>query len=66
MNRLKDVKEPQKCNYEGIMETPLVCGNNSLIVYPRLSSKLRKQWDVIQTEKHFGIITEKVANIFLI
>ena len=64
MNVLKSVKEPKQCFYEAKFETPLVCGSNSMVVYPRLPIHLQDKWDKVYTDYKAGIFTEKVSHYF--
>lgn len=47
--------------YSAKFVTPEVCGTNAMVVYPRLSSELRHMWDVLETDRSYGDITEKVS-----
>lgn len=58
-SELKSVTEPQKCRYLAEFETPEVCGENAMVVYPRLDPALQKQWDGALTDKRSGDLTEK-------
>ncbi|XP_042893140.1 N-acetylglucosamine-1-phosphotransferase subunit gamma-like isoform X2 [Penaeus japonicus] len=58
-SELVSVTEPEKCRYSAKFETPEVCGANAMVVYPRLSNELRHRWDVLETDKSTGDITEK-------
>lgn len=67
VHRLAKMSEPLKCVYEGEFYTPLACGKNALTVYPRLSVSLQKEWDKIETQRHFDILTKKVRlGIFIL
>ncbi|XP_076060630.1 N-acetylglucosamine-1-phosphotransferase subunit gamma-like isoform X2 [Oratosquilla oratoria] len=57
--RLLRVSEPKKCGYHAVLETPLVCGKNAMVVYPRLPANLQHEWDLRKTEKYNEEITEK-------
>ncbi|XP_047473233.1 N-acetylglucosamine-1-phosphotransferase subunit gamma-like [Penaeus chinensis] len=58
-SELLSVSEPEKCRYLAKFMTPEVCGENAMVVYPRLSSELRHQWDALETDRSYGDITEK-------
>ncbi|KAL7635673.1 UNVERIFIED_CONTAM: hypothetical protein RMT77_013490 [Armadillidium vulgare] len=58
-HHLTKMFEPLKCIYEGEFYTPLACGKNALVVYPRLPTSLQEEWDRIETQKHFDILTQK-------
>jgi len=62
INALRSVKEPKQCFYEAKFETPLVCGSNSMVVYPRLPIHLQNKWDEVYTDYKVGIFTEKGYN----
>lgn len=55
---LKSVIEPEKCRYLAEFETPEVCGENAMVVYPRLPLDLQEQWNEALTDKHNGDLTE--------
>lgn len=58
-SELVSVSEPEKCRYSAKFVTPEVCGTNAMVVYPRLSAELRHMWDVLETDRSYGDITEK-------
>ncbi|KAF8763717.1 N-acetylglucosamine-1-phosphotransferase like protein [Argiope bruennichi] len=41
------------------LKTRYVCHKDALVVYPRLSSELQKEWNHLLTELHYGDITKK-------
>ncbi|PVD37948.1 hypothetical protein C0Q70_00550 [Pomacea canaliculata] len=53
------VREPQTCHYKMEFSTPLVCHPHSLLVYPILSSDLRKKWDILEGQYRRLEITYK-------
>lgn len=69
-SELLEVTEPEKCRYLAKFKTPLVCGANAMVVYPRLPEDLQKEWDEVEQDKQDGYLTEKgyqkqLAAIFL-
>lgn len=46
-------------------KTPLVCGANAMVVYPRLPEDLQREWDEVEQDKQDGYLTEKVIYFFL-
>ncbi|XP_062848760.1 N-acetylglucosamine-1-phosphotransferase subunit gamma isoform X2 [Trichomycterus rosablanca] len=64
-SRLVRVSEPQTCLYLLVFETPLVCHAHSLLVYPVLSERLRKEWDEIEQNRYEDLITEQGYNKML-
>lgn len=64
-NNLTEVGEPKTCNYLMKFETPLVCHEDSLLVYPRISSSLQHEWDEIEQQLYDEEITLKGYNLHL-
>lgn len=64
-NNLTSVAEPQTCHYRMTFETPLVCHEDSMLVYPRLNETLRNEWDEIERQYHDEEITEKGYKLYL-
>lgn len=64
-NNLTSVTEPQTCHYSMTFETPLVCHEDSLLVYPRLNETLRHEWDELERQYHEEEITAKGYNLYL-
>ncbi|GIX67413.1 n-acetylglucosamine-1-phosphotransferase subunit gamma [Caerostris extrusa] len=62
---LLNVTEPSKCQYSAEFSTRYACHEDALLVYPRMSSKLQKEWDLIYTDFRRGFITEKGYKKFL-
>ncbi|XP_028670303.2 N-acetylglucosamine-1-phosphotransferase subunit gamma [Erpetoichthys calabaricus] len=58
-NRVAQVSEPSTCIYSVTFETPLVCHPHSLLVYPTLSEKLRREWDKAAQSVYEELITEQ-------
>ncbi|XP_042212884.1 N-acetylglucosamine-1-phosphotransferase subunit gamma-like isoform X2 [Homarus americanus] len=58
-SELVSVSEPDKCRYLAKFETPDVCGENALVVYPRLPAELRQRWDDAEQDLHTGLLTKK-------
>ncbi|XP_055950318.1 N-acetylglucosamine-1-phosphotransferase subunit gamma-like isoform X3 [Argiope bruennichi] len=56
---LLNVTEPTRCQYSALFRTRYVCHKDALVVYPRLSSELQKEWNHLLTELHYGDITKK-------
>jgi len=61
-NNLTSVTEPSQCRYHMVFATPLVCHEDSMLVYPTLNEKQRKEWDKIEQNFHDGITTKKGYN----
>ncbi|MPC27587.1 N-acetylglucosamine-1-phosphotransferase subunit gamma [Portunus trituberculatus] len=55
--------EPYKgvLGYLAKFKTPLVCGINAMVVYPRLPESLQRQWDEVEQNRLDGYLTEKTA-----
>nr|XP_039260899.1 N-acetylglucosamine-1-phosphotransferase subunit gamma-like [Styela clava] len=64
-NNLTEVSEPKTCNYLLKFETPLVCHEDSLLVYPRINSTLQQEWDRLEQQLYDEEITAKGYNIYL-
>lgn len=64
-HNLTTVTEPQTCHYRMTFETPLVCHEDSMLVYPRLNETLRNEWDEIERQYHEKEITEKGYKLYL-
>ncbi|CAL4121118.1 unnamed protein product, partial [Meganyctiphanes norvegica] len=67
---LTEIAEPKKCHYNATLATPLVCGRNAMLVYPRLTQDFQLQWDEAWTDLENQEITEKgydriINNIFI-
>ncbi|KAK8402867.1 hypothetical protein O3P69_000870 [Scylla paramamosain] len=58
-SELIEVTEPEKCRYLAKFKTPLVCGINAMVVYPRLPESLQRQWDEVEQNWQDGYLTEK-------
>ncbi|XP_071521964.1 N-acetylglucosamine-1-phosphotransferase subunit gamma-like [Panulirus ornatus] len=58
-SELVSVTEPDKCRYLAKFETPEVCGENAVVVYPRLPANLRQRWDDALLDEHNGFLTKK-------
>ncbi|KAK7071622.1 hypothetical protein SK128_025455 [Halocaridina rubra] len=58
-SELKSMTEPERCSYVAIFETPEICGENAMVVYPRLPQYLQDQWNEALTDKLSGDLTEK-------
>ncbi|XP_012694351.2 N-acetylglucosamine-1-phosphotransferase subunit gamma [Clupea harengus] len=58
-SKLAGVSEPQTCVYSVTFETPLVCHQHSLLVYPTLGEKLQKEWDEAEQARYDGLITDQ-------
>ncbi|KAG8200825.1 hypothetical protein JTE90_006404 [Oedothorax gibbosus] len=56
---LHNVTEPSRCQYSAVFSTRYVCHKDAMLVYPRLSAELQKEWDQLLTEFHYGDITQK-------
>lgn len=54
-----NVIEPSVCNYEIQFQTDLVCHEDALLVYPRLSEQLQHRWDSIETSFYEKELTQK-------
>ena len=52
--------EPRMCEYEIVLNTPLVCNDKAMLVYPSLNETFRREWDFIYSDFKNEIITEKV------
>ncbi|KAG0714553.1 N-acetylglucosamine-1-phosphotransferase subunit gamma [Chionoecetes opilio] len=59
ISELAEVTEPEKCRYVAKFKTPLVCGQNAMVVYPRLPGTLQRQWDEVEQNWQDGDLTEK-------
>lgn len=46
--------------YLAKFKTPLVCGKNAMVVYPRLPEALQRLWDEVEQDRQDGYLTEKV------
>lgn len=57
--KINDVLEPTKCQYHLYFHTRLVCHPQAMLVYPRLSPELQKQWDELETELANQDVTQK-------
>jgi hypothetical protein len=62
--RVEEITEPKTCKYEIKLLTPLVCDQFSMNVYPNLNQTLKSEWDLLYSELHNDIITEKVFKTF--
>lgn len=49
--------------YLAKFETPDVCGENAVVVYPRLPLDLQKRWDDAMQDHHDGLLTDKVCGM---
>lgn len=58
-SELTEVTEPEKCRYLAKFKTPLVCGKNAMVVYPRLPEALQRLWDEVEQDKQNGYLNEK-------
>ncbi|CAL4123285.1 unnamed protein product [Meganyctiphanes norvegica] len=59
VTQLESVTEPDKCRYAAVFKTPLVCGINAMVVYPRLdAAELRERWDEASTDLYNQEITQ--------
>ncbi|KAG5262734.1 hypothetical protein AALO_G00278280 [Alosa alosa] len=58
-SKLARVSEPQTCVYSLTFETPLVCHQHSLLVYPTLSEQLQKEWDEAEQARYDGLVTDQ-------
>lgn len=65
VNNLTAVSEPKTCSYRLSFQTPLVCHEDSRLVYPRINKTLQKEWDNLEQELHDGEITTKGYDFFL-
>lgn len=48
VNNIEKVSEPDTCKYLMEFTTPLVCHNNSMLVYPNMNESLREEWDYLE------------------
>ena len=64
-NNLTSVSEPSQCKYKMLFETPLVCHEHAMLVYPTLNKTFRDEWDEIEQDFHEGISTEKGYKYYL-
>ncbi|XP_059162503.1 N-acetylglucosamine-1-phosphotransferase subunit gamma-like [Physella acuta] len=61
-SQIVNVSEPHTCSYHLVFMTPLVCHNESMLVYPSLSPKLQKEWDQLESDMGRGELTPKGYN----
>lgn len=59
-NKLFEVKEPKRCHYVARFQTPLVCHEDAMLVYPWLSPELQNQWNEIETQLVQKELTQQV------
>lgn len=64
-NNVTKVWEPSTCRYEMNFTTPLVCHEDSLLIYPTLNQSLRKKLDELETDLENKILTKEVINFVL-
>uniref|UniRef100_A0A8C5EDQ8 N-acetylglucosamine-1-phosphate transferase subunit gamma n=1 Tax=Gouania willdenowi TaxID=441366 RepID=A0A8C5EDQ8_GOUWI len=64
-SKLAQVSEPSTCVYSLTFETPLVCHQHSLLVYPTLSERLQQEWDDAAQALYEELITEQGYNNLL-
>ena len=62
VNNLTSVAEPSQCRYHMVFATPLVCHEDSMLVYPTLSEKQQKEWVQIEQDFYDGITTKQGYN----
>lgn len=56
---LLNVTEPERCKYAASFATPLVCSDDALLVYPRLSATLRQRWNDVENQRFNDELTQK-------
>jgi len=61
---ITSISEPSKCSYLLEFETPLVCHEDSLLIYPTLDEATRKLWDQYEQDLYDGLLTEKGYQYF--
>ncbi|ESP01094.1 hypothetical protein LOTGIDRAFT_66613, partial [Lottia gigantea] len=54
-----NVTEPSTCWYHMILQTPLVCPTDAMLVYPVMSKEHQLEWDDIETKLFHQEITNK-------
>ncbi|EDV19544.1 uncharacterized protein TRIADDRAFT_61988 [Trichoplax adhaerens] len=59
INKLVSVNEPETCCYAVIFETPLICYNDAMLVYPYLSHSLQSRLDRLDVQVLSAEVTEK-------
>jgi len=57
---IKDVAEPRTCHYVLQLSTPLVCHEDSMLVFPTLGHELQDTWDELEGLRMHNIVTEQV------
>lgn len=58
-NSLVAVDEPSTCHYSMTLESPALCSEKNLRVYPNLNADFKKEWDRAFTEWESGLLTTK-------
>jgi len=58
---IKDVTEPQTCEYVAELSTPLVCHPDSMLVFPTLTDTLQDDWDELEGLRAQNVVTEQVV-----
>lgn len=62
---LSNITEPNRCQYQGILEYPAACDDDRLLVYPLLSSASQSKWDKVASDRANGFITPVGYETFL-
>ncbi|XP_055328298.1 N-acetylglucosamine-1-phosphotransferase subunit gamma-like isoform X2 [Paramacrobiotus metropolitanus] len=62
---LWDVTEPHQCAYHAVFKLPQACSPDALLIYPMLSDELQIKWDIFETQRLEGDLTEKGFNLRL-
>lgn len=62
INKVISVEEPATCRYAVIFETPLICYDNSMLVFPYLDTSLQSKLNQLDVQVISGEVTEKVRH----
>ena len=62
---IRDVTEPQTCEYVVYLATPLVCHPQSMLVFSTLNGELQDAWDEIEGLRSQNVLTEQVPSVFV-
>ena len=61
-NKVVSVEEPATCRYAVIFETPLICYDGSMLVFPYLDISLQSKLNKLDIDVISGEVTEMVRH----